>query len=403
MSLLRARFVLALTVPLLAQAAGAAELKTLKGQLVKGDLVGVSGKEIVLEADGKKVSTPVDQAVLLKLRDGFDPLGADTKYCEVELLDSTVLRCAKVELKGKDAKLVLLQGQEISLPLARITAVLNEANVASNRMAWKEKVLAKRGVRDILAVRSGEVTNALEGTFGEATADGKIEFTLRSGKKGMVPVDGVAGLYFQRGPDPTAKPFLCKVQDTTRNLIYATTVAKTDEGFSVTTCCGVTINYAKDKLASLDYSKGKLTYLALLAPSSVKESSTEGRVYNYRRDENFDGGRIRIGGTGYPGGLCLHSTTELEYDLDGEYREFKAIAGIDEIDEEITDDSTVLLEVYADGNKLVSMTVSRKDKQAAHPITLNIKDVKKLKIVVTTPDLLDLRRHLALADARVSK
>ena len=37
------------------------------------------------------------------------------------------------------------------------------------------------------------------------------------------------------------------------------------------------------------------------------------------------------------------------------------------------------------------------------PIVVNVQKVQKLKIIVTSDDLLDLGKHLALADARVSK
>ena len=82
---------------------------------------------------------------------------------------------------------------------------------------------------------------------------------------------------------------------------------------SLTLCAGVTINYAKEKVARLDYSKGKLEYLSRMAPLSVKESSTEGKVVSFRRDDNFDGEKkIKLAGVSYNQGLCLHSTCELE-------------------------------------------------------------------------------------------
>jgi hypothetical protein len=45
--------------------------------------------------------------------------------------------------------------------------------------------------------------------------------------------------------------------------------------------------------------------------------------------------------------------------------------------------------------------VTRKEKPFEK--TLNVKDVQKLTIIVASPDLLDLGRHVDLADARVSK
>ncbi|MBI1917842.1 MAG: NPCBM/NEW2 domain-containing protein [Planctomycetes bacterium] len=401
MSVLRALLLFALVAP----AASAAELKTLKGESLKGELVSISDKEIVLEVDGKKVSTPIPQVLHLNLKDGFEKIEGDTKYAEVELTDGTLLKCSKVELIESDAKLTLLGGPEVKLPLVKISSILNEANNEDNRKQWKEKVTSKKQVRDILGLRKGDVINPFPGTLGNAEKEGnRIEFVRAGGDKRSIPVEGAAGFYFQRSADPKAKPALCKFYDTKKNLLYAANVSKTNEGFTVTTSAGVTVTYATDKVARLDYSKGKLEFLSRMAPLSVKENSTEGKVVNFRRDENFDGEKIRLAGVNYNQGLCLHSTSEVEYDLDGEYRELQAMVGIDEIEEEVTaDDGAVVLKIIGDGKELYSQKITRSDKERARPIVVNIQKVQKLKILVTSDDLLDLGKHLALADARVSK
>jgi hypothetical protein len=402
MSVLRALLVVALVAP----AASAAELKTLKGESLKGELVSISDKEVVLEVDGKKVGTPISQVLHLTLKDSYEKIEANTKYAEVELIDGTLLKCSKVELIEGDAKLSLLNGPEVKLPLAKLSSILNEANNEDYRKQWKEKVTSKKQVRDILGLRRGDVINPFPGTLGDAAKEGnRIEFVRVGGEKRMIPVETAAGFAFQRSADPTAKPVLCKFSDTSRNLIYAASISKTDEGFSVTTSAGVTINYAKEKVARLDYSKGKLEYLSRMAPLSVKESSTEGKVVSYRRDDNFDGEKkIKLAGVSYSQGLCMHSTCELEYDLNGDYRELQATVGIDEIEEEVTaDDGAVVLKIIGDGKELYSQKITRGDKERARPLVVNVQKVQKLKIIVTSDDVLDLGKHLALADARVSK
>ncbi|HKB40794.1 MAG TPA: NPCBM/NEW2 domain-containing protein [Gemmataceae bacterium] len=403
MSLLRALLVFALVAP----ATSAAELKTLKGESLKGDLVSISDKELVLSVDGKNVSTPIDQVLQLTLKEGFEKIDNDTKYSEVELTDGSLLRCSKVELVQDDARLTLLGGPEVKLPTEKINYILNEANNKDFREQWKEKVLSKKQVRDVLGLlnEKRDVLNPFPGTLGSATKTGnRIEFIRADGKKGSIPVAEAAGFYFQRTPDPKAKPVLCKFQDTMRNMIYAAAVSKTDSGYSVTTSAGVTIDYTTEKVARLDYSKGKLEFLSKMAPLSVKESSTEGKVVSFRRDENFDGGKIKLAGVNHEQGLALHSTTEVEYNLGGDYRELQATVGIDEIEEEVTaDDGAVVLKILGDGKELFSLKITRKDRERAQPITVNVQKVTKLKILVTSDDILDLGKHLALANARVSK
>ena len=64
MSVLRALLVFALVGPM----ASAAELKTLKGETIKGEIVSVSPKEIVIDSEGKKVTTGVDQILTPSFR-----------------------------------------------------------------------------------------------------------------------------------------------------------------------------------------------------------------------------------------------------------------------------------------------------------------------------------------------
>src|SRR5262249_23553681 len=160
--------------------------------------------------------------------------------------------------------------------------------------------------------------------------------------------------------------------------------------------------YTPEILCRIDYSPGNLAYLSELEPSKVVETSTEERVEHYRRDLNLDNQPLRLKGQTYPRGLALHSYTELEYDLKGEFLEFKAVAGIDDAVPGI--DAPVALLIEADGVKLLEATFSRKDKERARPISVNVKDRQKLRIVVSPAgDLLDLGKHLNLCDAKVTK
>ena len=183
----------------------------------------------------------------------------------------------------------------------------------------------------------------------------------------------------------------------------------------VMTSARVTLVYKPAQLVRLDYSTANLTYLSDLSPSRVIETSTEGRVDHYRKDRNIDDGPIRLGNTVYAKGLALHSTTELEYRLKGEYRTLSGRAGFDE--QVGGHNRPVALRIYAttadEANKVIfDETFNRNDpKQRVKPIQLNIKDVQLLRIVVTyvegdPADLglhLDMGLHLDLAEIRVVK
>ncbi len=396
MPLCRAFLMLVLTAAL----AQAAELKTLKGEVLKGDLVSVDKTAVVFKIEGKDVSTPIEQVLAIDL--SMAPALKDVKYTDVELTDGSLLHCKEVQLKGKKAYLVLLGEQKVEVPLSSVTSVMNEAQDPQNRNEWKTKVIAKKSLVDLLVIKRNEVMNPIPGTLSDPSEDGtKINFTPEGSDKIEYTIAKAFGFYFVQKPDPAAPSPVCKLTDVSRNLVYASEVTAGATGITVTTPAGAKIEYKTPQVANLDYRKGKLTYLSEIDPVQVIEDSTEDVIWHYRRDTNIEGGEIRIAGTPYRRGLALHSHTELVYDLGGQYREFRALAGIDDLVN--GNDEKIVLRIEADGQQRYELVITRKDKQRSHPITLNVKDVDKLRIIVTTGDTLDYGKHLDLAEARVSK
>ena len=174
---------------------------------------------------------------------------------------------------------------------------------------------------------------------------------------------------------------------------------------TVETQCGAKVAFAPEALARLDYSKGKLTFLSEMELGRVKleQVARQGRTPEFRRNRNPDNtGDIRVAGQKYDKGLVMHSRTVVTFDLEGEYREFKTVLGIDD---NVTQGSEepVIVRIEGDGNELKTYEVTRK--AGAVTINLNIKDVQKLRIIVdnTPENILGLGSIVDLADAKVSK
>jgi hypothetical protein len=286
---------------------------------------------------------------------------------------------------------------------------MKEAHDSKLVAAWKDLFAGKRRSFDTVVVKSSSGSlNQLEGTFYDATDDGKrIEFVAKGSEtKARLVLDNIHGLSFLRPPDPNLPSLRCKLLDTQGSTLLTCSVVLKDGKFLVATPCGVKAEYAAALVARLDYSKGKLTYLSDIDPARVKvvETSPLGevhRLHHFRRDRNLDGeALIQIAGKTYAKGLALHAYCEVTFDLDGEYREFLAIAGVDERVGQGSDGVTIL-RIEGDGKELLNLPLKRKD--GARPIILNIREVQKLRIIVASDDVLNLGRHLDLAEARVSK
>jgi hypothetical protein len=387
----------------------AAQLRTLKNETFTGELVSVSDKEIVFAKGGtENVTLPVLQVVQIDLvGQGRIPTGSN--YIDVELMDGSLLHCSTFVIKGNTAELtMLLTGQVVKAPVAAIYNVLTNAQDEKYRKDWTLRLKKKR-TRDVVALLRDGVVNPLEGTFGEAAADGStIPFSLASDPKKARPfVQGnIHGMIFIRAPDPKAPSLLLKLTDEYGNVVVASSAVSTPTGLTVTTQTGLKLDYTTKQIVRMDYSQGKLTYLSDLTPTRVnfQDDADDSRTGKFVTDRSLklEGKALmKLKGELYPKGLALLAPVEVEYDLGGDYREFRAMVGID--DDVGGSDRPTILKIDGDGKELLSMSVSRKDKVRAHPVNLNVKDVQKLRITVTTDSPVYWGIHIDLADAKVSK
>jgi hypothetical protein len=378
------------------------QLRTLQGTTITGYPSRITPREIVQRQGEKEVSTPVDEVLAIDFGNKADSLRTH-KYTDVALADGSLLHCNQVTLRGKEAELELIAGQKLKAPLDAVAYILNDAQDAKAQQDWKE-LLAKKHTSDVLtALKEGELV-ALNGTLGEADAEGKeIQFDLNSqGSPRAVKLEKVHGLIFYRQPDPKAPPVVCKVYDTFGDVIAASAVTVTAGGYTVKTPAGVEIDCPSPQLVRLDYSRGKLVYLSDLQPVDAGPQDKSRFVTEYR-DRNPDGQPgLRLGKVTYAKGLTLFAPAKLEYELDGDFREFSAWLGVDEKrDDGLPAPARVVIE--GDGKQLYARTVGATDEPQR--VTCPVKGVRRLRILVTPPEGENIpnNRYVDLADAKVSK
>ncbi len=370
---------------------------------------------MVFAKGADRITVPTGQVLNIELAPA-ERIPAENPYVDVELTDGTLLHCSECRVKGKTVVVtVLLTGQKLELPMGIVSNVLTNAQNEKYRKDWTER-LKKKGKTDILARLDKGAVNPIPGLLGEGNADGtKINFTItipspEKDKKDEtrtieVPLENIHGLIFRRDFDANAKPSVCRVSDTYRDLILVESLSQAPEGLTVTTPAGAKLLFPIAKLALLDYSNGKLVFLSDLNPDRLDERSTEDRVDHYKRDRNMDGRDvIKIKSTPYPKGLAIHAYARLDFDLNGEFEVFKFVPGFDDVVGGLP--GPVKLRIDGDGKELYARTFDRATWKASaegKEIALNIKDVQTLRVEVVSGELLTLGKHLALANARVSK
>ncbi|MGE3807316.1 MAG: NPCBM/NEW2 domain-containing protein [Gemmataceae bacterium] len=378
-------------------------LTTIDGKTVQGELVNVTPTEVLLKTTKMgEVATPNDKVLDLDMQRNS---AAPKNYLEVELVDGTVLKCSDFQVKQKEVEVKLTSGQQIKLPLASIVYMVRDAHDSDLYKKFREFV-SGQGSRDIFVANSAGTLQPLEGTLRSSAMNDKIHFTTQTGSEVDLPLERVHGLVFLRKREAVSEKTLFKLHDTARNVLVVEKSEKTAAGFKVTTVCGAVAEFPLDQLAKLDFNKGQLTYLSNIRENDfmpkllkVVEKSSLGGVDHYRRDKNLDGGKIRLQNKPYDKGLSMHAYTELVYEIGGDFKEFKAVMGIDD---QVGGDSHVKVTVEGDDQELFSAELSRQDRKTI-PIAINITGKKKLRIVVRSVNLIDLGDHVTLAEARLTK
>jgi hypothetical protein len=380
----------------------AAELRTLSGKKVEGDLAAITDKEIVIVKDGKRTSVPFADILQVELQKIGEGAGGGP-FVDVELTDGSLLHCKTVTFKGKDA-LVTLAGADAnsSIPLRTISNILNGAQDAALRQEWQEKILNRRGNQDQIVIRRDGALNALQGTLGDANDAGEIEFSMEVGgmrRTRSFPLDRVQGLVYLRTPAADAPSPLCKVVDLNQNSLIAAKLQLVGEKLKVMTVSGAVLELPRATLMRLDFTNDKIVYLSDITPAALTYRSPTGRNDPPRMDTNLDGkGPLQVKGETFSKGLALHAHTELTYNLDGKYKKFEAVLGMDDV---VGGDGQPRVRIEGDGKELFTQVVSRKDER--HNLDLDVRGVRQLRVIVSSTKPFAFEAHVDLANAKLSK
>ena len=425
MSLLRTLLV----VLALAPTAAAAELATLDGKKLTGEIVGISGNELTFKSpagEEKFLVTTIASVVT-----GPAPKALDTgmKHATVELTDGSLFRCSEVAIKGDAVELKLLSpgptGPTAMSPRT-LTIPMRPALYAINREAGDLKL--DQDFRNLLRARSthdrfvfkrkgateqGKEIQLLDvstGTFGPGDADaGTIQFKGEK-DKGFSPtrMNQLAGMIFAPTKVESIPPAICRVADSDGNELVAAAVARTPKGFTVTTVSGVTVELDAGQVSKFDFAAGSVKFLSDLEPIALEESGTDPE--HYQKDKNLDKRPIQIfidPAAGkvetFPKGLTLKARTMITFELKGHYKTFRAMAGVDaDKENEAASQVKITIDDAGAGVNLFKGALKKGDKPLE--LNLNVTNVDRLRITVESDGTVtDLGNQVSLGNARVLK
>ena len=391
----------------------AADVTTLAGRTVTGDLVAIDAAFVTIREAAGPTKLLVKELAVVEMRKPPVP-PKEVKFDELELTDGSVLRLTKLLVRGKQVEPTLLTHSEpltapkVELPLGAAFSYLRNADDIKARDDWK-KLLAGRGKRDLFVVRAADGLNPLAGTVLEGTEAGDaLSFEREDGAKVNLKLTRASGgIAFNQPTRDQVPPTLCKVTDAFGNTLVATQLAVTDGTLKVTTVSGATVTYAElNAVVKLDFRQGNLTYLSDL-DAAVEYAPPEkdgllGEQFGYQRklarDRSLDGSDVTLDGKKFARGVSLPPDCVATYKLGGDYREFKAVVGI--LDGANRESWSLRLRVEVGGRAVFDEVIPKSAKP--REVVLNVKDAKELRVVVERVGLF-AGDQINLGDARLQK
>ncbi|MCY6354160.1 NPCBM/NEW2 domain-containing protein [Clostridium sp. ZS2-4] len=125
----------------------------------------------------------------------------------------------------------------------------------------------------------------------------------------------------------------------------------------------------------ISYSQGNNEKTSLLDLNWISAAADWGTI---NKNKSIDNNPIKINGKTYDKGIGTHANSEIVYDLNGKYKTFECLAGIDD---ETENAGSVVFKIYGDDNLLYDSGIV-KGSDEGKEINVNLNDVKQLKLVV---------------------
>ena len=324
----------------------------------------------------------------------------------VELIDGSLIRGDKYTALAGLATVNTLTGQGLSMRTAAIQSVRFRDYASAPQLAdrWRQIAAAKPS-GDSLVVRRGDNLDQLTGVIRDVT-DEAVQFesdgdTVQAKR---AKLEGLLYYHPASGDLPRRSALVTEVSGTQWS---AKSLRKADDQLEIVTVAGVAVSLPLAELSRIDFSSGNSQWLDGLEPESVQwrpfiETKLPGgslsRLFEPRGPSSPGGQPLLLAGQAYDRGLGIRSRTEIVYRLTGDFRQFQALAGIDD---RVRPAGNVQLVISGDDKELFAKSITGSDEPLA--VAVDITGVKRLKILVDFGEQVDIADCLDLCDARITK
>lgn len=164
---------------------------------------------------------------------------------------------------------------------------------------------------------------------------------------------------------------------------------------------GSALELSEFAVLALDTRLGDAIDLSELTPAGFEHRPYLNLSWPLGKDLAADGQRLRVAGSTFEKGIGLHAPSKASYALDGKYRRFDAVVGIDSI---ASPRGRARIAIALDG-KCTELNAGKEISSAAAPLNLRL-DVQKcrtLTLITETGAFGDVQANVNWAKARLIK
>lgn len=400
-----------------------ATVSTMEGQSFKGNVAEVTSSSIVIEVGSETSTIPIDTVLNLTFPDSSpdDISGEIAQQAAVELLDGSVLAAESLVATADEVVSSNATIKQLKLPRSDVRAIRLKPMQKQFELQW-DSFRSRSEDQDLLVIqkRNSDGLDFLAGNIAAITTT-EISFLL-DGDEIPVPRERVFGIVFAELSKANLNGSIT-VKTADDQTIKASRVAFAANEFQIETSWKQILKLPKSSIAEVDFSSGRLHYLSDLEPiteeyfgldpvgqewGTLFDADRKTRTglssqWKMSRDRFMNNGRppLTLRSTTYSKGLCLFPHAKVEYALDRQYSQFKAIVGVDDdvaFQQPRRGQQTMVeLRIESDGQILFQQLISA----IADPIELNlpVSGRNTLSIFVDFGDDSSVCDYLDLANA----
>ena len=378
------------------------ELSTLTGRHLSGTLSELTADHAAVASNGQQIRVPLAEVLDVRTVRPRSAIAPDSRRPELMQIDGSHLYWTGLRVADRQVSLESAQLGKLSVPLSAVSSIRLAALDRQLADAWRD-LSAREVTQDMLVVAKGNVLDHLDGTVG--TIDETTVHFVLDGEERTAKRAKVFGVVYARRNADASKP-VCELSTAGGDLIKVQTAVWNAGQLKIGLLGGAKLAVPAEQILSLDYSAGKIRYLSDLKPREMKFelyfhdpwSDLEIQRWLFSRDRPRDGGSLRLGNKEYARGLWIHSRSSLKYRLNGDFRRFQAVMGIDQA---VAPKGDVHVVISGDGKPLLEADVRGSD--PPQNLDLDVAGVRDLEIFVDYGRDGDIADHLDLADAKVIK